>query len=107
MHPHVSQANHSIELLLASFAMPDCCGMDPMKRARKTMSDLVVENALEKTWQIPAHGTSGPVTVVVRLPNVLIIDSRGRHILVAPEQADVVSTKMGEVADWLRNAAAG
>jgi hypothetical protein len=38
---------------------------------------------------------------------VLIIDSRGRHILVALEQAELVSAKMGEVADWIRNAAAG
>ncbi|HET9118466.1 MAG TPA: hypothetical protein VFN75_10425 [Pseudonocardiaceae bacterium] len=38
------------------------------------------------------------------MPNVLIIDSGGRHILVAPEQADLVSTKVGEVAAWIRNA---
>lgn len=36
-----------------------------------------------------------------------IIGSRGRHILVAPEQADLVSAKMAEVADWIRNAAGG
>jgi hypothetical protein len=45
--------------------------------------------------------------VVVRIPNVLIIDLRGRHILVAPEQPDLMSTKMAEVAAWIRNAAAG
>ncbi len=62
---------------------------------------------VEKTWEIPANGKTGPVTLVVRMPNVLIIDSRGRHILVAPEQAEQVSAKMGEVAAWIRNAAAG
>ncbi|HEY3896383.1 MAG TPA: hypothetical protein VGL88_13570 [Pseudonocardiaceae bacterium] len=67
------------------------------------MSEMLVE----KTWDIPANGAAGPVTVVLRMPNVLIIDSKGRHILVAPEQAGLVSTKMGEVAAWLRNAAAG
>ena len=81
--------------------MFDCSGMEPMKR--KNMSEMLVE----KTWDIPANGAAGPVTVVLRMPNVLIIDSKGRHILVAPEQAGLVSTKMGEVAAWLRNAAAG
>ncbi|MCA1820525.1 MAG: hypothetical protein LC644_01790 [Pseudonocardia sp.] len=75
--------------------------MDPLA---KVTSEIM----LEKSWEIPAKGaTAGPVTVVVRIPNVLIIDSRGRHILVAPEQADLVSTKMAEVAAWIRNAAAG
>jgi hypothetical protein len=81
--------------------MQDGCGMEPLAQAT---SEIMVE----KTWQIPANGDkAGPVTVVVRIPNILIIDSRGRHILVAPEQAELVSTKMGEVADWIRNAAAG
>jgi hypothetical protein len=75
--------------------------MEPMKR--KNMSEMLVE----KTWDIPANGATGPVTVVLRMPNVLIIDSKGRHILLAPEQAGLVSSKMGEVAEWLRNAAAG
>lgn len=81
--------------------------MEPLKRERKTMTEIVVENTLERTWQIPAHGGTGPVTLVVRMPNVLIIDSRGRHILVAPEQDELVSTTMGEIADWIRNASAG
>ena len=81
--------------------MQDGCGMEPLAQAT---SEIMVE----KTWQIQANGDkAGPVTVVVRIPNVLIIDSRGRHILLAPEQAELVSTKMGEVADWIRNAAAG
>jgi hypothetical protein len=101
MHRQLISAKHPIESLLAVLAMKDGSGMDPLARAT---SEMVVE----KTWQIPANGDkAGPVTLVVRLPNVLIIDSRGRHILVAPEQAELVSTKMGEVADWIRNAAAG
>jgi hypothetical protein len=75
--------------------------MDPLAKAT---SEMVVE----KDLAVPANGSkAGPVTVVVRMPTVLIIDSRGRHILVAPEQAELVSAKMGEVADWIRNAAAG
>jgi hypothetical protein len=101
MHWCEAWPNHPIESLLASLAMSDGCGMEPLAKATS-------ETVVEKTWQIPANGgTAGPVTVVVRMPNVLIIDSRGRHILVAPEQAQLVSSKMGEVADWIRNAAAG
>ena len=75
--------------------------MEPLAQAT---SEIMVE----KTWQIPANGDkAGPVTVVVRISNILIIDSRGRHILLAPEQAELVSAKMGEVAEWIRNAAAG
>lgn len=81
--------------------MQDGCGMEPLAQATG-------EIMVEKTWQIPAKGDkAGPVTVVVRMPHVLIIDSRGRHILVAPEQAGLVGTKMVEVAGWIRNAAAG
>jgi hypothetical protein len=103
MHWGDNRSNHPIALLLALLATSDGTGMNPMKRERTTMGEMVVE----KTWEIPANGgKAGPVTLVVRMPNVLIIDSRGRHILVAPEQAELVSTKMGEVADWIRNAAA-
>lgn len=100
MHRQEDRPNHPIESLLALLAIADGA-VDPLAKAT---SEMVVE----KTWQIPANGSkAGPVTVVVRMPNVLIIDSRGRHILVAPEQAELVSVKMGEVADWIRNAAAG
>jgi hypothetical protein len=102
MHLRGARSHHSIVLLLALLATSDGTGMNPMKRQRTTMSEMV-----EKTWEIPANGgKAGPVTLVVRMPNVLIIDSRGRHILVAPEQAELVSTTMGEVANWIRNAAA-
>jgi hypothetical protein len=99
MHLPEAKSNHSIASLLAVFAIGDGSGMEP---PAKTTSEMVVE----KTWQVPANGNkAGPVTVVVRMPNVLIIDSRGRHILVAPEQVQLVSAKMGEVAAWIRNAA--
>jgi hypothetical protein len=91
--------NHLIGSLLALLAMPDCSGMEPLAKATSEM-------VMEKTWHIPASGgKAGPVTLVVRMPNVLIIDSCGRHILVAPEQAQLVSTRMGEVAAWIHNAA--
>jgi hypothetical protein len=44
------------------------------------LSQATGEIMVEKTWQIPAKGDkAGPVTVVVRVPNVLIIDSRQAH----------------------------
>ncbi|MFZ0873949.1 MAG: hypothetical protein WAN20_05340 [Pseudonocardiaceae bacterium] len=64
---------------------------------RKIMSETVVE----KIWEIPTHGGKGPVTVSLRMPEVTITDSQGRHIVISPEQADVVSSRMGDIAYWL------
>lgn len=61
------------------------------------MSDAVVE----KTWQIPAHCGKGPVTITLRMPEVTITDSEGRYIVIAPQQADVVSSRMGDIVDWM------
>jgi hypothetical protein len=68
---------------------------------RKIMSDIVVE----KTWEIPAHDGKGPVTVTLRMPEVTIIDSQGRHIVISPEQADLVSARMSYIADWINDGA--
>ncbi len=76
--------------------------MDRVELERKIMSETVIE----KTWQIPAHGGKGPVTVALRMPEVTITDSQGRHIVLSPEQADLVSAKMGYIADWIQDAAA-
>ncbi|MGH3779344.1 MAG: hypothetical protein ACRDRO_01630 [Pseudonocardiaceae bacterium] len=74
--------------------------MDRVELERKIMSETVVE----KTWEIPAQGGKGPVTVALRMPDVTIIDSQGRHIVVSPEQADLVSAKMGYIVDWIQDA---
>jgi hypothetical protein len=74
-------------------------GMEPPAKAA---SEMVVE----KTWQIPANGSkAGPVTVVVRMPDVLIIDSRGRHNPGGPRASSAREHQDGEVAAWIRNAA--
>lgn len=70
---------------------------------RKLMSETVVE----KTWHIPAHGDKGPVTITLRMPEVTVTDSAGRHIVIAPEQADLVSARMGNIADWIDDCTAG
>ncbi|MGH3550765.1 MAG: hypothetical protein ACRDQU_22120 [Pseudonocardiaceae bacterium] len=62
------------------------------------------ETVVEQTWEIPAHGDKGPVTVALRLPDVTITDSQGRQIVVSPEQADLVSAKMGYIVDWIQDA---
>ncbi|MEO7194770.1 MAG: hypothetical protein ABIZ05_08105 [Pseudonocardiaceae bacterium] len=74
--------------------------MELMDIERKIMSETVVE----KTWEIPAHGDKGPVTIALRMPDVTITDSQGRHIVVSPEQADLVSSKMSYIVDWIRDA---
>ncbi|MGB8960347.1 MAG: hypothetical protein WCC38_00105, partial [Pseudonocardiaceae bacterium] len=74
-------------------------GMDAVENQRQIMS----KTAVEKTWKVPAHHGRGPVSICVRMPDVLIIDSRGRHILIAPEQARLMSTEMGCVADWIHD----
>ncbi len=66
---------------------------------RRIMSETVVE----KTWEIPAHGGKGPVTVMLRMPEVTITDSQGRHIVISPEQSDLVGAKMSYISDWIRH----
>ncbi|MGH3821479.1 MAG: hypothetical protein ACRDRA_01330 [Pseudonocardiaceae bacterium] len=63
------------------------------------------ETVIEKTWEVPAHGDKGPVTITLRLPEVRITDSEGRYIVISPEQAEVVSSKMEGIAYWLADAA--
>jgi hypothetical protein len=72
---------------------------DPVETERRIMSQAVVE----KTWEVPAHGDKGPVTITLRLPEVTITDSQGRHIVISPAQADVVSSKMGDIAYWFED----
>jgi hypothetical protein len=71
--------------------------VDRAEIERKIMSEAVVE----KTWQIPAHGGKGPVTITLRMPEVTITDSEGRYIVIAPQQADIVGSRMGDIADWI------
>jgi hypothetical protein len=68
---------------------------------RRIMSEAVVE----KTWEVPAHSGKGPVTIKLRLPEVTITDSEGRHIVISPEQADIVSSRMEDIACWLEDGA--
>ncbi len=58
---------------------------------------------VEKTWEVPAHSGKGPVTITLRMPEVTIADSQGRHIVISPEQADIVSSKMEDIACWLED----
>jgi hypothetical protein len=66
---------------------------------RRIMSEAVVE----KTWEVPAHSGKGPVTITLRLPEVTITDSEGRYIVISPEQADIVSSRMEDIACWLED----
>lgn len=75
--------------------------IDPVEIERKIMSGAVVE----KTWEIPAHGGKGPVTVTLRMPDVMITDSEGKHIVIAPEQVGLVSSRMGDIGWWIHDCA--
>lgn len=63
----------------------------------------MAETPAEKTWNIPAHADKGPVTIALRIPEVRVTDSAGREIVLAPEQAELVSAKLGNVSDWLQH----
>jgi hypothetical protein len=65
------------------------------------MSNTVVE----KTWEIPAHGDTGPATITLRMPEVMMTDPEGRHIVSSPAQPDLVSTRMRYIVDWMDDAA--
>ncbi|GAA2795348.1 hypothetical protein [Saccharopolyspora taberi] len=54
-----------------------------------------------RTWRIPAFADHGEVTITVRLPEVRIVDSAGREIGIAPQQADLIASKLGGISDWL------
>lgn len=70
---------------------------DVAETERTVMSDPVVE----KTWEIAAHGGKGPVTITLRMPEVKITDSEGRYIVISPGQADIVSSRMEDIACWM------
>ncbi|MFN2494497.1 MAG: hypothetical protein ABR608_01105 [Pseudonocardiaceae bacterium] len=75
--------------------------MDRAKHECEIMDAIVVE----KIWEVPAHGGKGPVTIKLRMPEVTITDSEGRHIVISPQQADLVSAKMGDISVWLEDGA--
>ena len=56
----------------------------------------------EKRWTIPPQADKGPVNITLRLPEVQIDDSGGRHILIGPEQADVLGARLVGIRDWLQ-----
>jgi hypothetical protein len=63
---------------------------------------LVERSATERSWIVPAHADKGPITVSMRAPEVRIVDSAGRHIVVGPEQADLLGSKLCSIRDWLQ-----
>jgi len=77
------------------------CRMDRVEREREAMDAVVVE----KVWEIPAHGGKGPVTIKLRIPEVTITDSEGRHVVISPQQADLVSDKMADISVWFEDGA--
>jgi len=76
--------------------------MEPVRIDRAEIEHKIMsETVVEKTWQIAAHGGKGPVTITLRMPEVTVTDSEGRYIVISPQQADIVSSRMGNIADWM------
>ncbi|MGI8306188.1 hypothetical protein [Saccharopolyspora hattusasensis] len=76
---------------------------DELARKRTELDlRIMAETAEEKTWRIPPQGNKGPVTVALRIPEVRVTDSAGRHILIGPEQADLLGSKLSNISDWLQ-----
>ena len=63
---------------------------------------LMDRNQDERSWIVPAQADKGPITVTMRVPEVRIVDSSGRHIVVGPEQADLLGSKLCNIRDWLQ-----
>jgi hypothetical protein len=51
------------------------------------------------------HNEKGPVTIALRMPEVTITDSEGRHIVISPQQAEVVGSRMEDIGRWLEDGA--
>jgi hypothetical protein len=62
----------------------------------------VEDEATEKVWRIPGYEGTGPITMTLRLPEVTISDSDGRHIVISPRQSAIVSSQLGCINDWLQ-----
>lgn len=73
--------------------------------ALKDHAPVERRHRLDKTWEIPAHSGKGPVTVMLRMPDVTITDSQGRYIMISPEQSDLVGARMSYISDWIRDGA--
>ncbi len=62
----------------------------------------LAEAIVDKTWEVPAYEGVGPVTMSLRLPEVTITDSAGRHVVISPRQSALVAMRMAAISDWLR-----
>lgn len=67
----------------------------------ETEHKFMDEMVIGKTWEVLTHGGKGPVTVTLRLPEVKITDSEGRHIVISPEQTEIVASKLENIACWI------
>jgi hypothetical protein len=76
--------------------------MDLIEIDRRIMSDALVE----RTWEIPACAGPGPVTITLQMPQVRVADSQGRHIVISPVHADLVSARMSDIVAWMDEAPA-
>lgn len=79
------------------------CRDDIQARREERESRMMARTPVEKTWYVPAHADKGPVSISLLIPEVCVTDSAGRQIVLAPEQAELVSAKLGNISDWLQH----
>lgn len=49
------------------------------------------------TCLVPGYQDKGPVTLSLRLADVTITDSEGRHIVISPVQAELIGSRMDKL----------
>lgn len=52
-------------------------------------------------WTVAGVGDHGPVTMSLQLPHVTITDAAGRSIVVAPQQAEIVGTRLAGIPEYI------
>ncbi|SHG32088.1 hypothetical protein [Streptoalloteichus hindustanus] len=74
------------------------------QRLREIELKFMAEMPVEQTWEVPASPKQdgGPLTVSLRMPHLRITDGEGRYIVVSPDQAELLSSRLSDVYCWLR-----
>lgn len=75
---------------------------DPDRLREEVELRVMNETRTERSWVVPAQADKGPITVTMRVPEVRVVDSAGRHIVVGPEQADLLGSKLCNIRDWMQ-----
>ncbi|MDQ3150235.1 MAG: hypothetical protein M3R63_00400 [Actinomycetota bacterium] len=62
---------------------------------------IVAAASASRHWEVASPDGKGPVTISVEMPELTITDSEGRHIVLSPEQSELVSARIGDITCWM------